>query len=295
MKAFVLIWLALGMIRACAAPQVLMEYEWQKLLQSHETSGGLLVSVDNRAALKVVNTNDTPLKTRLVTIVHPPITKNLYAIVGEVRCEAVRGTGYLEMWNYFSPPKPGATEAGYFSRTLAESGALGKLTGSSGWRQIMLPFDRTGTTSSPVRLEVNLFLPAQGTVYLGPPKLVQYEGDLGQVLSGSSNAWWPDRVGGLIGGIGGGLIGTLGSLLAWLASKGRARRFVLTSVWAMIVLGGLSTAAGLVALTTSQPYGVWFVLLLVGVLLLGILPVRLKDYQRRYHDLEIRRMAALDA
>jgi hypothetical protein len=295
MKATIVIGLACALVHAGAAQQVLIEFDWQQLTQSHEISGGLPVSVEGQSALKVVNTNNTPLQARLLTIRNPPTTKNVYAIVGEVRCEGVRGTGYLEMWNYFPPPRSGAAEAAYFSRTLAESGEMGKLADTSGWRGFTLPFDHTGITSSPVRLELNLFLPAQGTVYLGSLKLVQYKGSLAEVRSASTNAWWPDHIGGFIGGVGGGVIGTLGSLLAWLASKGRARGFVLTSVKGMIVLGVLSTAAGLVALTVRQPYGVWFVLLLLGVLLLAILPARLKDYQRRYHDLEIRRMAALDA
>lgn len=295
MKVTIVIGLALAMVRAGIAQQALIDFDWQKLAQSNQIPAGLPVSMDSRAALKVVNTNDTPLQTRLLTLIKPPTTKNVYAIVGEIRCEGVRGNGYLELWNYFPPPKPGTTEAAYFSRTLAESGEMGKLTGTSSWRRFTLPFDRTGTTSAPVRLELNLCLPAQGTVYLGPLKLVEYEGGLANVHSAASNAWWPDQVGGLIGGIGGGVVGTLGSLLAWLASNGRARGFVLISVRGLIALGALSTAAGLVALTTRQPYGVWFVLLLLGILLLAILPARLKDYKRHYHDLELRRMAALDA
>jgi hypothetical protein len=63
----------------------------------------------------------------------------------------------------------------------------------------------------------------------------------------------------------------------------------------LIGLGGLSAAAGLVALGLKQPYEVWFPLLLLGVLLLAIVPVRLKQFQRHYHELELRRMTALDA
>ena len=44
-----------------------------------------------------------------------------------------------------------------------------------------------------------------------------------------------------------------------------------------------------------QPYGVWFVPLLLGVLLVAILPSRLKHYQKLYTETEMRRMTAIDA
>jgi hypothetical protein len=44
----------------------------------------------------------------------------------------------------------------------------------------------------------------------------------------------------------------------------------------------------------DQPYAVWFPLLLLGGLLVGILPVRLRQYRRHYETLELRRMSSLD-
>jgi hypothetical protein len=295
MKATLVIGLCFGIAITCAAEQVLSEYDWSNLAKAGQLLGGVPTTIEGRAALKLVNTNDTRLQAQLVKLPNPAITQKLYAIVGEVKYEGVRGNGYLEMWNYFPPAKPGMMEAGYFSRTLGESGEMGKITGSSNWRRFMLPFNRTGTSERPTRLELNLFLPAQGTVYLGPIKLVEYTGGFGFARPGSASAWWPDRAGGLIGGIGGAVIGCLGSFLAWLVSKGKAQGFVVASLKLLIALGVLSAAAGVVALGLRQPYGVWFVLLLLGVLLLGILPARLKQYQKRYEDLEMRKMAAMDA
>ena len=159
----------------------------------------------------------------------------------------------------------------------------------------MLPFDRTGTSEVPTRLEMNLFLPGKGTVYIGPMKLVEYTGTFGSGPAGSAAAWWSDSAAGLIGGISGSVLGCLGALLGWLSAKGRARGFVLVSFKLLIGLGILSTAAGLIGLAVQQPYGVWFPLLLAGVLLLGILPFSLRDCQRRYENLEMRKMAAMDA
>ena len=63
----------------------------------------------------------------------------------------------------------------------------------------------------------------------------------------------------------------------------------------LIGIGGAATLLGLVALTLRQPYAVWFPCLLVGALLLLILPFRLRQFQRHYEELELRRMVSLDA
>ena len=295
MKALFLSGLCFGIVRACAAGQVLAEYDWSKLARSSQLTAGVPATIDDRAVLKIVNTNDTPLQAQLLKVLNPAITKKLYAIAGEVKYEGVRGTGYLEMWNYFPPAKPGMVEAAYFSRTLGDSGEMGKLTGTSGWRRFMLPFDRSGASGPPTRLEINLFLPTQGTVYLSAVQLAEYTGTFGVTQTGSANAWWPDWTGALIGGIGGCVLGCLGGLSSWLAFKGKGRGFVLATLKSLIALGVVSAVTGFVALSLRQPYGVWFAPLLLGVILLAILPFRLKRYQQRYEDLEMRKMTALDA
>ena len=172
---------------------------------------------------------------------------------------------------------------------------MGKLSGTSDWRAFMLPFDSTGGSGSPTRLEINIFLPAQGTVFLGPVKLVEYTGSLASMGIASSNAWWSDRAAGMVGGIGGGVLGCLGGLLGWLAWKGQARRFVVAASWVLIGLGVALGLAAVVALSEKQRYAVWFPLVLGGVLLLGIIPFRLRKFLKHYKDLELRRMTAIDA
>jgi hypothetical protein len=90
-------------------------------------------------------------------------------------------------------------------------------------------------------------------------------------------------------------VGTLGGYLEWSASRGRARRFVLGSARALIFIGVSATVIGLVAVALRQPYGVWYILLLVGVLCALIFPFRLRRYEAQYRELELRRMTALDA
>jgi hypothetical protein len=293
MKTKLVLGLCLGFVSTCFAEQMLAQYDWRKLADTSQLLGGVPVIMEAKSALKIENTNDTPLQLQVLKLHKPPISKMLYAIAGEVKYEGVRGNGYLEMWNFYPPLKPGMPEGAYFSRTLGESGEMGKLTGTSNWRRFMLPFDRTGASGPPTRLEMNVFLPAQGTVYLGPIELVEYAGSLNQATS-PANAWWSDRTAGLAGGTGGAALGCLASLLAWLASKGRSQSLVVVIAISLILLGGLLTLAGILALCLHQPYAVWFVLLLPGILLLAILPPRLKQFQKQYADLETRKMAALD-
>jgi len=296
MKTTYLVSLLLGMVSTGYGQQFLREYDWQKLSASGELPGGSPVTIDGKSAVKIVSTNDTGLRVQLLQITNPPISKMLYAIAGEIKYEGVKGDGFLEMWNCYPPAKPGMFENKYFSRTLDASGELGKITGTSGWRAFTLPFDRTGSTAKPTRLEINLILPGQGTVYLGPIKLVEYEGDLGlKKPGGAGSVWWSDQATGWIGTIEGCVLGGLGGLLAWLASKGRCRGFVVTSSYVLIGFGILFTLTGLLALASHQPYGVWFPLLLPGVILVAVIPPRLKQFRKGYEDLEMRRMASMDA
>jgi hypothetical protein len=296
MKTKYLFALFFGAISACYAQQTLRELDWQKVASSGELLGGTPVTIDGKSAVKIVSTNDTGLRIQLLRITNPPISKMLYAVTGEIKYEGVKGEGFLEMWNCYPPDKPGMFENKYFSRTLGELGDMGKITGTSNWRTFMLPFDRTGSKAKPTRLEINVVLPAQGTVYLGPIKLVEYDGDLGlQKQGGAAGAWWPDSAAGWIGGIGGSVLGCLGSLLAVLAAKGRCRGFVIWTSLTLIAMGIIAAVAGVAAVTIGQPYAVWFPLVLLGVLLLSILPFRLRQYQKGYADLEMRRMASMDA
>jgi len=295
MKAILVLGSYLSLVATCSAQTVVAEYDWQKLAQNGQLRGGEAASVDGKSALKIVNRNETPLQLQLLKIPKPPISKKLYAITGEVRYDGIRGDGYLEMWNFFPPLQSGMPQGQYFSRTLGVGGEMGKLSGTSDWRAFMLPFDSTGGSGSPTRLEINIFLPAQGTVFLGPVKLVEYTGSFASMGIASSNAWWSDRAAGMVGGIGGGVIGCLGGLLGWLAWKGQARRFVVAASWLLIGLGVALGLAAVVALSEKQRYAVWFPLVLGGVLLLGIIPFRLRKFLKHYKDLELRRMMAIDA
>jgi hypothetical protein len=74
------------------------------------------------------------------------------------------------MWNDF------AAAGRFVSRTWGPAGSdpMSKITGTSSWRTFLLPFFRIGAaTAVPTRLEINVFLPGHGVVFLGPMKLMQ--------------------------------------------------------------------------------------------------------------------------
>jgi hypothetical protein len=145
------------------------------------------------------------------------------------------------------------------------------------------PYDNQ-TGSDELKLEI--FLPSSGTVYLRPIQLL-----------GGSGSWWPVNQGGVIGsavGIFGGIIGCFGGLVGCLAGFGKARKFVLTTTKLFIALGMLLTISGIVAIAYGQPFFVWYAFLLPGVVLTLIFSLNFPLIQRRYDDLEIRRMASLD-
>ncbi len=95
-------------------------------------------------------------------------------------------------------------------------------------------------------------------------------------------AWLPGTLLGVFGGLWGALVGVL-------APQGKGRPFVLGFGWLLFGASLLLLAAGLTALVSGQPYGVWYGLGLgglIGAVVLGpILPV----VRKRYREAEERR------
>ncbi|MBL9135256.1 MAG: hypothetical protein JNK85_05280 [Verrucomicrobiales bacterium] len=263
---------------------------WEVLTNRGPASGGTVLAMDGRAVLKIENPNDEPRQVHLLTLQEPGIQKSYYVVAGEVKYESVRGTGYLEMWSCFPPSAPGQPESQYFSRTLGTAGRMGKLTGTSDWRPFELPFNRTGTKTPPVRLELNLHLEGRGTVYLSDLTLMEFERPAGA----SGGGWWPPKTSGLLGGIFGTIFGLWGALIGLLTSKGRYRRAVLLLARAAIGLGAVLAALGLAAWLSGQPFHVWSVLVLTGLMVAGIFSTNLGSIRRRIEEAELRRMTAID-
>ena len=107
-------------------------------------------------------------------------------------------------------------------------------------------------------------------------------------------AWWGNRTAGWIGSVLGPLLGLMGALVGTLSGLGRGRKFVIGICWSSIVFGVVCLVVGLVAVAVSQPYVVYFPLVLIGVLSTVIMSSILPTIRRKFEDVELRRMEAMD-
>ena len=270
------------------ARETLREISWARLKEAGGLGAGEIVPADGETPfdrLVVDGTAEASART-VATLTKPPIVASTYAIAGQVRCEGVEGKGYLELWNHF----PGGGRR--FSRTLAARGPMGCLEGTSPWRRFVLPFHAKGGGPAPEKLVLNVVLPGRGRVELGRVALVEYAP--GEDPLAQPGQWWGERTGGLIGGVLGALMGLLGAAVGVLASRGAARGFALGAMRAMLVVGVVALAVGIVAVVQSQPYGVYYPLLLIGVLCSALPLGLLRTIRRRYEQLELRKMEAQD-
>lgn len=270
-----------------SAERVVREISWEEAERAGQLTSGQLERGEGSAEpLRLENTTDAPKTITLLDLKEPGITSRTYALTGQVRYEGIARPSYLEMWSWFGGQRR------CFSRTLGDSGLLQRLEGSSGWRPFSLPFFGEEKTGPPTRLVVNMVLGGRGTVHLSPLRLVEYQP--GEDPLAMPGAWWSDRMGGLIGGIGGAVIGCLAGLVGCLAGFGRARQVALSLAAVLGILGAASLVLGLIALGMSQPYGVYYPLLLGGGIVTIVMGANWPVLRRRYQQLELRRMTALD-
>ena len=265
--------LALAGHAAAAGPTV----DWSSARVEHGTvlpDGAL----GGGAALRLVSQSGKGAVFRLAEIHNPAIRGDQYAVVGRVRYAGVEGSGYLEIWSVF------AGGSRYFTRTLAGSGTLARLHGTSAWRLFRLPFFLEGHPP-PTRLELNVVLPGRGVVVLGPLSLEQ---------SANEATWWSERTAGLLGAIVGSVIGLAGAVVGVFAARGRARRFVVLVLLGMVASGALLLGISVAAVAAGEPSHVWYPALLGGVITFTLGVILLRPLRRRYADIELRKMRALD-
>ncbi len=257
-----------------AAEKHLREISWIAL----RDQGALPLDsqVQDDGSLLLTSKAGEGLSVTLVEIPNPGITRDRYVVRGRVRYRGVGGNAYLEMWNWF------ADGSHYFTRTLADAGPLQRITGTSDWRDFGLYFDATGAKSPPEKLTVGLVLPESGEVSISNLTLV----DLDPVTAPRTPGFW--------GGVAGSILGLSGALLGLLAGAGRARAFVLAGLKGLMAVGVVGIALGLIGLYRQAPYGIFYPLLLVSAIALAVPALSLPGIRKRYEELELRRMRALD-
>lgn len=113
-------------------------------------------------------------------------------------------------------------------------------------------------------------------------------------LAAQVQPWFQNM--GLVGGLLGGGVGMLGALygtvVGVLAPRGKARTLVFALHWTALAIGVGLLAAGVTALATGQPSGVWYALLLPGVLVTILMTVFTPIIRLRYRQAEHRRLEA---
>ena len=236
---------------------------------------------------RVVFRNDGgPRTLKVLSLENPGIRRARYALRGDVSYESVQGDSYLEMWSTFPKGR-------FFSRTLEASGPMGRLSGSSPARAFLLPFFAEPGGALPSEVSLNVVLAGAGTVTLEHVRLVQFEDDENPLAV--AGAWWDGRTAGLVGGLAGSVIGCLGGLIGTLAGLGKARRIAIVGLKTMLAFGLVCLVLGVVALVRSQPYEVFYPLLLLGLVCATLPLFLIGTVRRRYEELELRRMRAQDA
>jgi hypothetical protein len=100
-------------------------------------------------------------------------------------------------------------------------------------------------------------------------------------------AWMPGTLFGAAAGI-------LAVLVAWFAVQGKARAAMIRSWIALWIAAMALLVAGLIGLRSGQPYGVWYGLLLPGIVGTLVLGGNLLVILKRYREVEQRRLAAKD-
>src|SRR5438876_6561461 len=173
-------------------------------------TGGMTLPGEGTGGAAVLQLRSTgPMSFHLVTIERPPVTGPAYAVAGQVRYQGVEGQGYMEMWTVFPDGQR------FFSRTVALQGPLAALHGDSPWRPFQLPFNLSGGSQLPSRLEINLVLPGRGTVWLGPIHLGPWSAPAPTVRG----VWWSERFGVLVGAILAGFVVVVGGIIGALGGR----------------------------------------------------------------------------
>jgi hypothetical protein len=216
----------------------------------------------------------------LVQLDQLEITEANHLVAGMIRYEGVAAAGYLEMWTVYE------NEERYFTRALGDFGPMAKLSGSSDWRPVMLPFRGTADRR-PVRLEVNAVLPGGGTVAFKDFAL--YDAAVAR-----GGGWWSDGTGiagvNIVGFAALILIGIAGCL-AWM---GKGRGFSLAILMVLIVVGIAAIGGGMVAGAMGQSAVVWAPLVVCGGIAILGGGVALPIIRRVYVKHELRRISAAD-
>ena len=99
--------------------------------------------------------------------------------------------------------------------------------------------------------------------------------------------WLPGTAVGVAGGVWGSLVGIF-------APRGRGKALIWASYWLLLATGIVLTSVSVYAIACGQPYGVWYALLLPGVLIVLVLGPLGFVGRKAYRQAEERRIRSED-
>jgi hypothetical protein len=259
---------------------------WPDLQKEGKLLGGQIQPAGENGwqSLRIGNTGAKSMRCSIVTLERLSPVSNRFAIEGQIRYQNVEGDAYLEMWTVLPDGR------WFFTRTVAESGPLQKISGTSGWRSFSVPFDLSGQSPKYVKLELDAFMPGAGTIDLGPLQIV----NLSPESFKTPDAWWPNQTGGWIGGGLGTAIGLMMAAAAILLRKSALRKPIKAILFLVVMIGTVCLVAGIAAVIKSQPYAVYYPLLLAGVLAAVMVLVGYVKLRREVREVEMRKIQAMD-
>jgi len=110
------------------------------------------------------------------------------------------------------------------------------------------------------------------------------------------SAWWGPEAGNMIGSFGsaglGVLCGCLGAIGGVFGPRGKAKGLVLGMHGTLAGVCGLALLTGIAAALSSQPYHVWYPLVLVGGIGTFVLGPLFPVVAKRYREADQRRLQA---
>ena len=156
-----------------AGATVLKEMDWAQLPLPADATRSQ-AGEEGKAMLLIKRSDSSPKTYPLFALDKPGVKTKAYAWSGKIRYQSVQGVGYLETWNQFPGAHAGQPAQRFFSRGLADAGPFCKITGGSGWRPLLIPFNADGVKDAVERIEMNLVLPGPGEVEISNLELLEF-------------------------------------------------------------------------------------------------------------------------
>jgi hypothetical protein len=231
-------------------------------------------SVDGNGSVRIDYESAEPRSLVLYEVPNPGMENGTVWYEASLRAENLKSIAYLEMWCDFG-------EGQYFSRGLDQV-----VQGDTGWEHSRIPF-MLKADEVPKRFLLGVRMEGPGTVWLDDIRLTTAP------LPGVNAAARKSLRFALVGaglGLFGALCGLWGALAGFLAQRGRARGFVVTTGWVFTAGGFVVLLAGVILMGANSPLG-WPCLLTGFIITLVLTPLNFV-MRRAYRQAEMRRLTA---